>query len=319
MGANRLKRLYELAGYTDYAERVSLCAMWFKFGILNRKRHVLEAKFCKLRLCPICIARGALVRGRQLSKVMNVVQDEHKCQYIFLTLTVQNVKGDKLGEELSHLTESWNRLLQHGAVKRAVKGWFRALEITRHGEYYHPHIHAIIAVEDGYFKRKNKLYISHDEWVRRWQMALHVDYKPSVRISKTTGNKGGEGAVLEAAKYAAKSSDYIDPKLTDEEAAKIVADYTEALYHRRLTAYGGWLKEVAKRFKAGDLDNVDLIGGEEGKIREDMVEMIEEYGWHFGAGDYVLARRYVNPLRVKREESDSDGSERKDDQLGADL
>lgn len=318
MKANRLQRLYQMAGYERYAERIGLCAMWFKFGRFQGERKLLEAKFCKLRLCPICIARGALVRGKLLSRVMDTVQVEHHCQYIFLTLTVQNVPGDKLGEAIGQLTKAWDRLMHHRPVERAVKGWFRAIEITRHTKNdlwygtYHPHIHAILAVEDGYFKRSNGLFLTHDDWVERWQKALRVDYKPTVNIKATYGKKKGKekrtgeddasrGAVLEAAKYSTKDSDYIDPGLSDDEAVQVVTDYTRALHHRRLTAFGGWLKETAQR---DNLDNVDLIQGEDSTIREDLAEVIEEYGWHFGAGDYVLARRYVNPLRVKREGGD---------------
>lgn len=323
MGANRLKRLYDLAGYEQYGERVDLCARWFKFGIFGpgRERHLLEAKFCKLRLCPICIARGALVRGKLLSRVMDAVQAEHKCQYIFLTLTVQNVPGEELGEVISRLCEGWRRLTNQRPVARAIKGWFRAIEITRNTDNnewygtYHPHIHAIFAVEDDYFKPKSGLYLTHDDLVARWKKAMRMDYDPSVHI-ESTHNKGrkkgrkklrqgdddaNRGAVLEAAKYATKDSDYISDSLSDEEAADVVRDYTKALYHRRLTAFGGWLKEMAVRLQADDLDHVDLTEGEDGKIRDDLAEVIEEYGWHFGAGDYVLARRHVNPLRIKRE------------------
>lgn len=327
MGANRLKRLYDLAGYKQYGERVDLCARWFKFGIFgpNGERHLLEAKFCHLRLCPICIARGALVRGKLLSRVMDAVQAEQKCQYIFLTLALQNVPGDKLGEAITQLCEGWRRLMNQRPVARAVKGWFRAIEITRHTKNdewygtYHPHIHAILAV-DGDYKPSNPLYLKQSDLLDRWQKAARVSYKPTCNIKATYGkskkrrkngnvgdNDASRGAVLEAAKYATKDSDYISDKMSDEEAADVVRDYTKALYHRRLTAFGGWLKDMAVRLQAADLDNVDLVKGDKGTIREDLAEVIEEYGWHFGAGDYVLARRYINPLRIKREGGENDG------------
>lgn len=302
MKANRLVQLYHMAGYEQYAERVENCASYMRFGVIGNRRGLLRANFCKLRLCPICIARGARVRAQLLSRVMDAVQVEHSCQYIFLTLTVKNVPGDKLGEEIDRLTSAWHRVMNQRPIARVIMGWFRALEITRNGDEYHPHLHAIIAVEHGYHKRRNGLYITKAEWARRWQMALGVDYKPVVWVSGVNNNKGGKGVVLEAAKYATKDSDYISNELSDGEAAKIVEDYTKALYHRRLTAFGGWLKEMAQRLQAADLDNVDLMDGEDGRIREDLAEVIEEYGWHFGAGDYVLAKRYVNPLRVKHEE-----------------
>lgn len=300
---------YNLDLFEKYADRMECCAGWLDFKTLGDKRELKAANFCKVRLCPMCTARGAIVRAKLLSKVMDAVESEYKCQFIFVTLTVKNVEGDKLGEEISHLTKAWDRLLHHKAIKRVVKGWFRALEITRNGNRksesygtFHPHIHAIIAVEDGYFKRRNGLYLTPEEWTRHWKMALGVTYDPSVKVSKTTKDKGGKGAALEAAKYVTKDSDYIDSRLTDDEAAQIVADYTMALFHRRLTAYGGWLKDMAQRLKAGDLDNVDLEHIDDGTIRDDMAEMIESYGWHYGAGDYILARRVANPLRVKREE-----------------
>lgn len=323
MRANRLKKLYDLAGFKEYGERVDLCAMWFKFGRFgpNMERHVLNPKFCNLRLCPICIARRARARGRILSRVMDGVQVEHKCNYLFLTLTIRNVPGDKLGEAIAQLTEAWHRFIRQRPIARAFKGTFRAIEITRNNDpksewygTYHPHIHAIVAVEDEYFSKKSSLYLTHEELVARWRQAMRLDYDPGVYIEATYGKgqkkrrkngKSGDdaanrGAVLEAAKYSTKDSDYISEQLTDEEGAQVVADYTKALFHRRLTSFTGWLKEMAVRLKVEDLEKADL-DDESGKFREDLAEVIEEYGWHFGAGDYVLARRYVNPLRVKRE------------------
>lgn len=317
MKTRRLVRLYSMAGYPDYADRAEGCATWLRFGIIGDKRGLLSANFCNLRLCPMCVARGARVRAQQLSKVMDTVQAEHHCQYIFLTLTIQNVPGDKLGDALTELTAGWSRFMKQRPVAKAIKGWFRALEITRNTDEgsewygtYHPHIHAIWSVEDDYFARKSGLYLTKDDIIARWGKACRLDYGPSVKISKTYDKRSGKkprndneascGAVLEAAKYATKDSDYISSDLSDEEAAQVVDDYTQALHRRRLTAYGGWLKETAKRLKADDLDNVDLRGGDDVTIREDLAEMIEEYGWHFGAGDYVLARRYINPLKVVR-------------------
>lgn len=323
MKAGALSRAFQAAGYEKYAERVENCATWLEFYVSGDEKRLKSANFCKLRLCPICTARGAIVRAHLLSKVMDIVEAEHPgMQYIFVTLTIRNVTGDKLGDAIGQLCQGWRRLTNQPTIKAALKGWFRAIEITRNtkkGKWYgtyHPHIHAIFAVEGDYFKRSAGKYLTHDDLVERWQQVLRVDYKPTVNVKATyekdkrkkgTEKKPGEdeasrGAVLEAAKYATKDSDYLNDMISDEEAAQVVADYTRALHHRRLTAFGGWLKDVAQRLQADDLDHVDLLRDDDSVIREDMAEMIEEYGWHFGAGDYVLARRFVNPLRVKREE-----------------
>lgn len=210
---------------------------------------------------------------------------------------------------MTHLIQAWDRLRKQRAIERALCGWFRAIEITRNESSYHPHIHAIVAVTPEYFKRSNGLYLTHEQWVKRWRQALRVDYDPSVRIAKTRAKDDGSGkdaelaAADEAAKYAVKSDEYIDPSLTMEEAVEIVTVYTRALHRRRLTAYGGWLKDAARALGAEDLEDGDLVHVEPDRLREDVAELIEEYHWSFGAGDYILADRRVNPLRVVRGDS----------------
>lgn len=335
MGADRLKKLCDKAGLDEsIGRRVDLCARWFEFGLFPKEKgnldklepHLLSdspPKFCNLRLCPICIARRARARGRILSRVMDAVQAEHKCQYIFLTLALRNVTGDKLGEAITVLNKGWDRFMKQRPVARAFKGTFKAIEITRNNDSksewygtYHPHIHAVVAV-DGDYKPSNPLYLKQSDLLARWRKATRVDYDPTVNIKATHAkgkkaqrgdNEASRGAVLEAAKYSTKDSDYISDKLSDEEGAQVVLDYTLALDHRRLTSFTGWLKEMAARLKVEDLEKADL-DDECGKFRSDLAVIIEKYGWHFGAGDYILASREINPLYVRREECENDGGE----------
>lgn len=305
-GGAKLSRLYKKGGYADYAQRTLNCATWLQFYAMeNGEKQLMSANFCQLRLCPMCTARRARRAAYKLSKVLDKVEAGHPgVKFLFLTLTIRNVDGPDLGNAIGQLTKAWNKLTKHRQVERSVQGWFRAIEITRKGKGYHPHLHAILAVSPEYFDRKSGLYISHEEWVDRWQKALQVDYRPSVRI-QTAKAKGeysaGRAAAVEAAKYAVKDEDYIDPKLPENEAVQIVKDYTDALYRKRLTAFGGWLKEAAKELDALNLDDGDLVHIEDETIRPDLADYIEIYNWHFGIGDYVLARREVNPLKIKRE------------------
>lgn len=301
----RLAGLYDLAGYPEYGRRAATCATWIQFLVsADGSRQLSAANFCQLRLCPMCISRRAKRAAYKLSQVLDLVEAQHGAMFLFLTLTIKNVPGEQLGDGIGQLTSAWNKLMQHRHVKAAVRGWFRTVEITRKGKGYHPHIHAILAVGPEYFAGRSGLYISHGEWVRRWRLALGVDYDPSVRIqtAKAKGEvAGGRAAALEAAKYAVKDEDYIDSRLKDDAAARIVKDYTEALRRRRLTAYGGWLKEAARALDAEDLEDGDLVHAEEEAVREDVAELIEHYHWHFGAGDYILTCRSINPLRLQRE------------------
>ncbi len=308
----KLARLFDKAGYPRYAERVANCASQLQFYAMESgEKQLLSANFCKLRLCPMCAARRAMRAGWKLSQVLDKVESDHEgVVFLFLTLTVKNCPGKDLGATIGLLTKAWERLLDQKAMERAVKGWFRAVEITRPKlDEYHPHIHAILAVEPSYLAKKSETYITHADCVERWQKALRVPYKPSVRIQTTKAKgqaSGGRAAALEAAKYATKDSDYIDDRLTEEQGAKIVDDYTRALHRRRLTAYGGWLKDAARALDAEDLEDGDLVHVEPDTIRADVADYIETYHWHFGVGDYVLTSRVVNPLKVVRNDGEKD-------------
>lgn len=304
MGSARLARLYEVAGWKEYALKAASCATWLQYGANSQgDRRLQAANFCDLRLCPMCTGRRAMKNAVKLSQVMNLTESRHGYQFLFLTLTVESCEGDKLGETLTQLTKGWDRLIRQRPVVRACKGWFRAIEITHGRETgYHPHIHAILAVEPGYFKRSSGQYITQADWVARWQKAAQLPYKPIVHIQKTKGGKGGMGAALEAAKYTTKDSEYIDRDLDEQEGAQIVVDYTKALHKRRLVAFGGCMKEIAAQLGA-DRDDGDLVHVDDEGVRDDLAELIEDYGWHFGAGDYILTSRRVNPLRVVRSES----------------
>lgn len=310
-----LYELYEKAGFPDYAARTRDCATFLQFNVYKGgERRLRTANFCKLRLCPMCIGRRARRSAWKLSQVLNAVEAEHQAKFIFLTLTMENVAdGAKLGDAIGDLTKGWYRLMDQKQLERSVKGWFRAVEITRGDGIrkadmgYHPHIHAILAVEQDYFSRASRQsgkYLNQSDLIERWQKALRVDYRPSVRIQTTRG-KAGEGkalaaaggkAALESAKYAVKDEDYIDPKLPEEQAIEILTDYTHALRRRRLTAFGGWMKEAAKKLDAEDLEDGDLIHVDDDSIREDLIEMIVGFNWHFGAGDFILSAQEINPL-----------------------
>lgn len=317
-----LYELYEKAGYPEYAERARDCATFLEFArpegadVSERKLH--KANFCKMRLCPMCIGRRARKSAWKLSQVLDLVEHEHQAKFLFLTLTMRNVDGEHLGQAISEITKAWYRFVDQRQIGRSFPGWFRAIEITRgdgitkEDKGYHVHIHGIAAVERDYFSRESRRsgkYLNQSDLILRWQKALQVDYLPSVDISTTKARRkrgGVESASLaaakEGAKYPVKDEEYIDPKLPEGRAIEILRDYTEALRRRRLTAFGGWMKEAAKKLDAEDLDDGgDLVHVDEGDtIREDVKLLIERFFWHFGAGDYILASREISvPLKEK--------------------
>ena len=243
-----------------------------------------KANFCRERLCPMCSWRRSLKIFGQVSKIMEHLDNQYR--YIFLTLTVPNCSPERLSEVIDDMVKGFNRLMHLKAVKGAVKGYFRVLEVTRnkHNGTYHPHFHIVLAVVTSYFTHN---YIKRDEWLHMWQQSMKDDSITQVDVRTVKNKKTGEtsgaavgSAVAEVAKYAVKASDYVlksKPQLMDE----IVTTLTSALGGRRLTAFSGCFKQARQDLELDDCENGDLIHLD-GDIRHDLGQMIYKFKWSSG-------------------------------------
>lgn len=317
-----LAQLYDKAGMPELANRAGYCATYLEFSVSKDRdgvevdRRLQTANFCQLRLCPVCIGRRAKRAVYKLSQVLDQVERDHPeagMKYVFLTLTMKNIyTGEALAKALNDIIAvGWRALYRQHKVKRAVCGWYRALEVTRRDDGYHPHLHAILAVPADYWPGNVNKWIDQKDWRRRWAAAAGLSYDPTVYVefAYVKGHKGEtighsrelwHSAVVESSKYATKDADYISPKLSEAEAVQIVKDYTAAMHRRRLVAYGGWMREAARKVGALD-ESEDLVHiGDELPIRPDVAQLIEVYRWNFGVGDYVLTDQQINPLTVRR-------------------
>lgn len=304
----QLATLFREMGRDDLADKALSCCTWLQYlATLDGRRQLHHINACKSRFCPICNKRKAKTMAVRLLKVLEKVKADHEgTQLIFLTLTLKNCTGDKLRENLDLLTKSWKRLIDRKPFMKAVKGWFRAIEVTYNEDEdtYHPHIHAILVVENGYFKSVNGLYLTQPTWEKMWRESLQVDYNPRVDIRSTYGkNKSGKqvkkatAAALEAAKYATKDSDYLNPQMAKMKAAEVLSVYVAALHRKRMTAMGGWIKEAAALLALDVEDDSDLVHDldGDGDLTDETAELLENYGYHFGVDDYILTARIANP------------------------
>lgn len=251
-----------------------------------------HANFCRERLCPMCSWRRSYKIFGQMSQIMNYLGSKYR--FIFLTLTVPNCKPEELNGLIDDMLKGWHKLVNRKAFKTAVKGFFRALEVTRNKKNgtYHPHFHVVLAVDPHYFK--DERYIKRDEWLHMWQQSMKDPSITQVDVrtmrDKKTGAVSGEAlssAVAEAAKYAVKSADYIftgNDKLMDT----IVLTLSSALSHRRLTALGGVFKEAQAQLGLDDPEDGDLVHLDN-SIRSDLATMIIRYEW--SAGAYKLVKK----------------------------
>ena len=303
MQNNDLYMSYKRLGWLKKADRLLDCGSDLEFrmpadGTGEAKLHF--ANFCKDRLCVMCSWRRSMKIFGQVSKIMDIIQNQYA--FIFITLTVQNCSGENLKETINTLNTGFNLLSKTAQWKHAIKGCFKALEITHHPEYlrnieYHPHFHLICAVNKSYFTSRD--YISHSEMVSLWQKACKLDYAPSVDVRTVKTEKTNKEeisikkAVCEVAKYTIKSSDIL--KGDFEEIDRTVKAFINGITGRRLCSFTGIFKETAKQLKLDDLNDGDLINTDNEEVRQDVAYIIVKYRWQIGYGylqEYIQEVQY---------------------------
>ena len=220
------------------------------FEMENKKLY--KGSFCKNRFCPMCSWRMACKDSLKISILMEHLKKEEDKEFIFLTLTAPNVKGDKLEEEIRKYNKSFEKLMQRKEVKNIVKGYIRKLEVTYNSDMtsksydtYHPHFHVVIAVNKTYFK-KSELYINRDRWLELWQEATGDISITQVDVRKSKSNNLKE--VYELAKYSAKDSDYLVSR-------PVFNVFYKALKGKRFIVYGGLFKDANIMYENGELDS----------------------------------------------------------------
>lgn len=279
-------------GFDSRSARMSDCGSQLKFshdifsdGSVSDKGTLIQANFCRDRLCPMCAWRRSLKIYSQLSDIMSVIQSDFK--FLFLTLTVPSISGDELKSRLDALFKQWHNFIRSRRFNGLILGYFRALEITRNDKtgLYHPHFHVVLAVPRAY-ARDRSLYITRDEFLSIWQKSCHDNSITQVDVrlvrSKDSFSQDLGSAVAEIAKYAVKDSEYIlksDSYKTDS----IVSVLNSSLRGRRLVSYGGIFKEVFNQLNMDDADSesADLVHVGD-SISSDLVHLIISYGWSVG-------------------------------------
>ena len=240
-----------------------------------------DARFCRVRLCPVCQWRRSLKTFAQMSQVLDLAKGQGY-QFIFLTLTMQNCKSEVLSDELSHILLSFNRLMKYKDVQKAVKGYYRGCEVTHNvqTDEFHPHIHAILAVNGSYFG--GSYYLSQARWTELWKRALQVDYTPIVDVRRC---KGGTKAIAEACKYTVKPSDILNMDDWDM-TVDTLRTLDKALEKRRFVGLGGVIKDIHKKLHLDDIEDGDLVHVETDPDGSEPSAEEIVYFWN-GYGQYI--------------------------------
>ena len=178
----------------------------------------------------MCNWRRSLKIAFQNKRIIEVANEREKLKWVFLTLTVRNCKGSELKPTMDEMMKAWNNFSRYAVFKKAVKGYFRTMEVTRNHDFksksygtYHPHFHVLLAVPNSYFQGKN--YVKQATWAELWGKAMKLDYTPIVHVAKVKPkaelaemteydqqlkeHMALEKAIYETSKYAVKDSDVI--------------------------------------------------------------------------------------------------------------
>lgn len=284
--ASAVQLLYQGSDFHDYSIRIQQCSQLLGFALEAQepdewKLKLRQAKFCRVRHCPVCQWRRTLVwRARFFTAIPKVMEAYPKHRWVFLTLTICNCPLTELKTTLQEMNRAWKRLTlkkQFPAV-----GFIRSTEVTRakNGDA-HPHFHILMLVPNSYFGRN---YINQAEWRELWKLALRVDYLPVVNVKavkSAPGRDPAEGiriAVLETAKYGVKESDLMHDQ-------DWLIEMTKQMHKTRAINLGGVIKDFLSEEEPDDLIHLE----EEKETLDSTVDMW--FGWREMVKRYVKSER----------------------------
>ncbi len=302
----KLLGLYSLAKRIDGTlisdkrlEALDQCGEYLKYGqYADNSTKLAEAHFCQLRLCPQCNWRRSLKLYAQVSEVTDaILMDKPSVRFLFVTLTVKNIKGNEIKETLDRMNKGFQAMVQSkrkykaaAGFQKSLLGYMKAVEITYNSESntFHPHMHVIFEVEKEYFSSRSR-YISHERWRQMWRDVMKLDYEPQVNVKaiKTDGeeSKAKAKAIAEVAKYPVKSTDIID--IEDEgQAVNALIDLHKGIFQRRFVTFGGDFKEYKRMLGLDDVETGDLIHVETESLALNPVAYIL-YRWRADVGAYI--------------------------------
>lgn len=255
------------AGMQKKVDKLLSCGDWVHGDIVQDNRgdkhlKITHANFCKVRLCPMCQwRRGAKCQTQMIQTLDHINRkSDFGIRYVFITLTVPNPDGDHLKEKIDQMQEGWKTLTNsYRKMRRSMLGYYRSLEITYNPEAdtYHPHFHAIVAVDIDYFNNPDK-YIERDELLQAWRDAMddQTISQVDIRAFKGTNLKQMLKSLQETCKYICKPSGLLNPDDMDT-TARVVETVHLAIERRRLLSFGGIIAKARRELGLTSVERQD--------------------------------------------------------------
>lgn len=265
--------------FNKKGERMAKCAEQLLFAMGHNddgeiKWKLENARFCRVRTCPICQWRRSLMwKAKFYDAIPGLAAKHPGARWIFATFTVKNCEIGNLRKTIQGMNTAWDRMRKTQAFKN-ILGWVRTTEVTRNHKdgTAHPHFHVLMMVKSTYFKGTS--YLTTADWAQFWQLSARLDYLPVVDV-RGVRNKAGkaatntdieslQGAVAETMKYAVKPADL-------HKNIDWFIEFCIQIHRLRFIASGGVLKEM---FKDEDKEE-DLLLKDETKAEEENFPLVK--------------------------------------------
>ena len=269
---------YSGSDFDKYAERMSFCSLLLDF-VFNTtednipKLKLWSAKFCRIRLCPVCQWRRSLRWKANMYKVLPKIVEKYPThRWLFLTITQRHVPITELRQTLVEMNKGFHRLVKRKSFPAV--GWMRSTEVTRSKNgYAHQHYHCLLMVSSTYFSRG---YLNQEKWSGLWRDVMRLDYDPMVDIRAVKAGTSPTALVPELVKYMTKESDLVADR-------EWFLELTKQLHGMRAIATGGILKEYLRDMPE---EPEDLIGSDGDVLDEDFGRLL--FGWRSQEKKYRL-------------------------------
>lgn len=254
--SDKVSSHYKGTNYNRYSQRIDFCSELLEFklapdldeGLLKLK--LANARFCRVRHCPVCQWRRSLMwKAKAYKALPKVLEDFPKYRWLFLTLTVRNCHITDLRNTLSWMHKSFIRLTK--LKEWPAIGWIKSTEVTRGKDgNAHPHFHCLIMVPPSYFSGQD--YLSQKRWSELWQKCAKTDYEPMMHIKAIAKNHNPSQIIPEILKYQVKESDLVANR-------DWFLELTRQMHKTRAVAVGGVLRGY---FRELEEEPEDLIGSD---------------------------------------------------------
>lgn len=182
-----IAKIYAKNGFKSKAKRISECCDYLRFAKNNKNKLKLKhAYFCHDKLCCICSKRLSMLSDLKLKRIINLIDSNSKydkCKYVFLTLTCENVKYDRVNSETKKINYAISKMFRRKKLKNNVVGRAKAIEVTynRKSNDYHIHAHLLLLVNNPLVNGRSRL--NKHKWEDLWQQSLNTSYKPDIKVN----------------------------------------------------------------------------------------------------------------------------------------